>query len=313
MQTDSPDIDNATDEWIALPLEKPHPVVSQKRANLVGLILESQAIPWRAEQSGSGWRILVPENLLRRALEEIASYNEINRNWPPLLPPPSPHMASTLATLSVLILLATFHNLTRLDMPLFGHPPPDWVDLGNAQAARILDAEWWRLVTSLTLHANVSHLISNLTVGGLFILLLCREIGTGLAWSLLLASGALGNLVNAHFNLPTHSSVGASTLVFGAVGLLGAINLIRHRNYLRRRWPMPIASALSLLAILGTEGKNTDVGAHFFGFLFGALLGLAAGYLLEKQGRPSTLTDGLLSFVSAAAVVASWYAALHAA
>jgi hypothetical protein len=74
---------------------------------------------------------------------------------------------------------------------------------------------------------------------------------------------------------------------------------------------MPIAAALSLLTILGTEGENTDLGAHFFGFLFGILLGLSTGYLLDRYGRPSNVSNWLLSLLSAAAVSASWYAALH--
>jgi membrane associated rhomboid family serine protease len=228
-----------------------------------------------------------------------------------LLPPATPQIDNLYATLSVLILLATFHNLTRLDIALLGQPAPDWILHGNAQAARILDHEWWRLLTSLTLHANISHLLSNLTIGGIFIILLCREIGSGLAWSLLLASGMLGNLANAHFNLPTHSSVGASTLVFGGVGILAAISMLRHRNYLNRRWPMPIAAAASLLAILGTEGENTDLGAHFFGFVFGILLGLVTGYLLEKYGRPARVLNALLSLGCALLVIYAWRLAIH--
>ena len=57
---------------------------------------------------------------------------------------------------------------------------------------------------------------------------LCRELGSGLAWSLLLGSGVLGNLANACLQLPDHRSVGASTVVFGAVGILAALNLLRN-------------------------------------------------------------------------------------
>ena len=92
-----------------------------------------------------------------------------NRNWPPDPPPTNPLAENTLATLSVLILLATFHNLTQLDASLSGHHPIDWIALGNAHSARILDGEWWRLVTALTLHADWLHLFSNLTLGGIFI------------------------------------------------------------------------------------------------------------------------------------------------
>ncbi|MCE1226661.1 MAG: hypothetical protein LWW87_09280 [Geobacteraceae bacterium] len=47
-------------------------------------------------------------------------------------------------------------------------------------------------MTALTLHADLQHLLGNLTIGGLFVFLLCRETGTGLSWFLLLAAGGLG-------------------------------------------------------------------------------------------------------------------------
>jgi membrane associated rhomboid family serine protease len=152
--------------------------------------------------------------------------------------------------------------------------------------------------------------VSNLAIGGVFIIFLCRELGSGLAWSLLLCSGMLGNLANAHFNLPTHSSVGASTLVFGCVGILASISLVRYRHNLRKRWFIPLAGSMALLASLGTEGKNTDLGAHFFGFFFGIVIGLVAEYIIERYGPPGRLLNALLALVSAIAVVSAWWAAV---
>jgi rhomboid protease GluP len=91
---------------------------------------------------------------------------------------------------------------------------------------------------------------------------------------------------------------------------VAAINLVRYRHPLRRRLLLPIAAALALLAFLGTEGERTDVGAHLFGFLAGALLGLLTGYLLGKFGRPGRKSDLLLALAAAGMVVGSWYAAL---
>ena len=253
----------------------------------------------------------MPASYRDRACEELRLFEEENRNWPPQAPPAHPLAENTLATISVLILLATFHNLTQLDVTLFPFSQQDWVGLGNAQAARIVDGEWWRLVTALTLHADSLHLVSNLAIGGIFIIFLCRELGSGLAWSLLLGAGALGNLANAYAQPPSHSSVGASTTVFGAVGILAALSLVHYRQQLQQRWPLPVASALALLALLGTEGKNTDLGAHLFGFLFGICLGLITGNLLGRYGRPGRLLNALLAMLSAVVVVAAWWAALE--
>ena len=284
---------------------------SKSRVQLWALVLDARSVPCRYEHDARGWCLLVPAGYLDKACEELRLFEDENRNWPPVAPPAHPLAENTLATFSVLVLLATFHNLTQLDVTLPDCSQPDWIGLGNAQAAKILDGQWWRLVTALTLHVDSLHLVSNLAIGGIFVVFLCRELGSGLAWSLLLGSGALGNLANAYAQSPGHSSVGASTTVFGAVGILAALSLVRYRQQLHRRWPLPVASALALLALLGTEGKNTDLGAHLFGFLFGICLGLITEYLLGRHGRPGRLLNSLLALLSAVVVVAAWWAALE--
>jgi membrane associated rhomboid family serine protease len=306
--------DPDTVEWLSITHDlgdgESSPALPEKRAHLWALVLVARYIPCRIEPCGSGWQLLVPVELFDTAREELRLFEEENRDWPPPLPPARPLAENTLATLSVLIMLAIFHNLTQIDIPLFGQSQPDWIALGKADSAAILKGEWWRLVTALTLHADGLHLLSNISIGGVFILLLCRELGSGLAWSLLLGSGILGNLANAYAQPVDHSSVGASTAVFGAVGILAAISLVRYRQHLQRRWPLPVAAALALLALLGTEGKHTDLGAHLFGFAFGIVLGLVAEYLVGRRGHPGRVLNACLAFSSMAAVLAAWWAAL---
>jgi rhomboid protease GluP len=301
-------------EWLAVPVARVErsaaAFLTERRAHLWSLVLESRYIESRVERGEEGWQVLVPQASYDAACHELTRFLEENRNWPPLLPPVRPMIENTLPTLSVLILLATFHNLTGLDLSIMGRHPVPWIEIGNAHGSQILNGQWWRLVTALTLHADWLHLFSNLAIGGFFVVYLCRDLGSGLAWSLLLASGALGNLANAQVQLPSHSSVGSSTAVFGAVGILGAISMVRYRHHLRRRWPLPVAAALSLLALLGTEGKQTDLGAHLFGFLFGFLLGLVTEFLVGYFGRPGRLLNALLAFSSAAAVLIAWWSAL---
>jgi rhomboid protease GluP len=285
-------------------------ILSERRVRRWALVLDSRSIPCRIESGGMGWRLLVPARHFDAARTELHLFEEENRGWPPPEPPPSPLVENSLATISVLILLATFHNITRLDLSLFGHHPVDWFEIGRAHAGRILNGEWWRLVTALTLHSDWLHLFSNLTIGGLFIVWLCRDLGSGPAWSLLLGSGILGNLANAFIQPPDHSSVGASTVVFGAVGILASLNAVRSRLSGRKHPLLPIAAALALLALLGTEGKNTDLGAHLFGFLFGVILGSVAEHLVEGRGRPGPGLNALLSLIAAVVVGAAWWAAL---
>ncbi len=283
---------------------------SGRRVRLWALVLEARHIPRTLEQGDQGWQLLVPTDRLAEAYTELRLFEDENRYWPPLPPPERPLAENTLATLSVLILLATFHNLTQIKAPLFGHVPPDWIEIGRAQAVQILAGQWWRLITALTLHADWVHLLSNIAIGGVFVVFLCRELGSGLAWVLLLAAGISGNLLNACVQLPSHSAVGSSTAVFGAVGILAALSLVRYRSQLRRRWPMPVVAAMALLALLGTEGERTDLGAHLFGFVCGIMIGLLAEYLIERYGQPGRRISGLLAVFSGVLVVASWWAAV---
>jgi membrane associated rhomboid family serine protease len=284
--------------------------LDKRQAHLLALVLDSRSIPCCITTDSVQWQLFVPERHAASALMELQQFEEQNRNWPPTLPAARVVIENTLPTLSVLLLLATFHNITLIGFSLPGYGLLDLNELGLAHAAGIRDGQWWRAVTALTLHTDLTHLLSNIAIGGVFIILLCRELGSGLAWCLLLCSGTLGNLLNAWVQSPAHRSVGASTAVFGAVGILAAISAMRDRHHVRRRWFIPVAAGLALLALLGTEGKQTDLGAHLFGFGFGTLFGLTAEYLISRFGRPGRPLNVLLALTGVGLVVAAWYAAL---
>ncbi|MFO7982435.1 MAG: rhomboid family intramembrane serine protease [Desulfuromonadales bacterium] len=314
MVASTSDIDNGDWRWVAVPADlQPNSsdfLLPTRKLRNWSLVLQARRIPFRTRFEQTGGHLLVPVGQFERALEELRLYEEENRNWPP--PPPQPkHLAdNSMTTIGVLVLLATFHNITLLEIDLAGHYPVDWVELGNAHAGKILDGELWRLITALTLHAGWQHLLGNVLIGGVFIIRLARDLGSGPAWSLLLAAGALGNLINAAVHDPAHRAVGASTAVFGAVGILAALSVVRYRHNLRRRWPLPIAAALALLALLGSGGENTDLGAHLFGFVFGFALGTGTEVLIGRYGPPGRRANALMVLASIGLVAGVWSAAL---
>ncbi|HEY5673609.1 MAG TPA: rhomboid family intramembrane serine protease [Malonomonas sp.] len=277
-----PQIDIDRQAWRVIPPELEEGLSQQKlskrKLRSWSLVLQARRIPCRSETQDGELQLLVPFEQYHRACHELRSYEAENRDWPPPPPQEQPQQENTATTIWVLIALGLFHILTQQQSLLFGQHPPDWNALGNAHAGKILDGQWWRLVTALTLHSGGVHLASNIIVGGIFINRICRDLGSGLGWSLVLTSGLLGNLANAMVQNPDHRSIGASTAVFGAVGLLATINMLRYRQQLKKRWPVPVAAALGLLALLGAGGENTDIGAHLFGFSFGIGLGLLAGH-----------------------------------
>ncbi|MDK9716510.1 MAG: rhomboid family intramembrane serine protease [Trichlorobacter sp.] len=274
------------------------------------LVLSARGIPYRLAPDQSEMQLLVPEEHLHAAIYELQCYETENRNWPPPSTPTRELDQSVLATLSILILLAAFHNFVRADLIMINGVLPDWFSLGMVQAGSIRAGEWWRLITALTLHADLPHLLGNLAVGGLFVFLLCREWGTGLSWLLTLLAGLLGNLANVFLQPAAHNSVGASTAVFGVVGILAGVRVIRHRQHQQYRWSLPVAGAVALLVILGSEGKNTDLGAHLFGLVSGIPLGVSVELLISRFGPVPRLANLLLGLLSMVCVAGAWWLAL---
>jgi len=202
-------------------------------------------------------------------------------------------------------LMVLFHVITG---PWSWHSK--WFRQGAVALRPILEqGEWWRLFTALTLHADVVHLAGNVLIGGMVVHFLCVEIGSGLGWSLLVLAGAAGNYLNLIWRHGEHLSIGFSTAVFGAVGLLCGLkvkSLVRWRELL-----LPLGAGGGLLAMIGTSGERTDLGAHIFGLavgiVFGALFALFGGKFVGRHKDhakfllPATL--GLLAFC--------WYLALR--
>ena len=106
-------------------------------------------------------------------------------------------------------------------------------------------------------------------------------------------------------------SVGASTAVFGAVGLLSGLAVARRRQQQspeRRSW-LPIGAGLAILAMLGTAGARVDLWAHLFGLLTGVALGIPVGFALPRPA--GSLVQWILGSVALAAVLGCWALALH--
>jgi membrane associated rhomboid family serine protease len=313
MENDSGHDLPVTEEWLNIDpaqiCESPNRL-TEKKARLWSLVLDSRFVPCQLLARSGEWFLLTPPDRFVEACAELRRFEIENRNWPPPTPPQQPVKKNFLATLSILFLLATFHNITRLDSSALTGYRIDWLNSGSGHADKILAGEWWRLVTALTLHSDVVHLLSNLSIGGIIVFFLCRELGSGLAWFLLLAAGICGNALNALIQQSGHISIGASTAVFGAIGILSSLSRGRPRQQRWRRWGLPFAAALALLAILGTEGKQTDLGAHFFGFLSGIFIGVVTDRIMNRHLKPGPAQNALLAILSGLIIAVAWLAAL---
>ncbi len=261
--------------------------------------LASQGIPAALESAAEGWALLVPAEHVERAREVIALYDAENAPAPESgAAPATPEWGATGSALVAALALAPAWAFTSAR--------PAWIARGRADSARLLDGEWWRALTALTLHGDAGHVLANAVFLGLFGTLVCRVVGPGAGLAGILAAGALGNALNALARASTHRSIGASTAVFGAVGMLAALRFARESRA-RMAWHA-LAAALALVAMLGTD-PHTDVGAHWWGFVAGAGIGAALARALVAP--PGLLAQSACLAAAALSLAAAWAAALH--
>lgn len=183
----------------------------------------------------------------------------------------------------------------------------DWDAAGRVEGEKVLEGQWWRCVTALTLHVDVGHLIGNLVFGAVFGLIAGRILGGGVAWLAIVLAGSLGNWINTLIQPPTHISIGASTAVFASLGLIVFDSLrqgVSERDSVMRRWS-PLIAGLVLFAYTGMGGEQTDVGAHATGMLAGVLLGWLGSRVPESWLGNRTM-QASAGAVAILLVVAAW-------
>lgn len=268
------------------------------------LVLTALAIRHRVERVDGHWQLLVGAEDVERANAELSRYREENRALPPAPIGPRVMERGWLGVAGYLLIIWVLPTLEGSQA--WGW---DWRAAGVMHAEAVVNGEWWRTLTALTLHSGVPHLLGNSLFGAIFGLFIGRHMGSGFGWLLVLLAGALGNAVNAFLQPDDFRSIGASTATFGALGI-GATFFWRHGYFQGRSWKRnfaPVFAGIALLAFTGIGDENTDVVAHFMGFAAGTLLGLgAASFDLRRLGKSG-------QYLSAAAtlslIATAWYLA----
>lgn len=148
------------------------------------------------------------------------------------------------------------------------------VDAGALVRNRVLEGEYWRMLSATLLHGSFNHLLGNCLA--LYILGMAGEHALG-AWRLLViyvASGLAGSLASVLTG--PGPSVGAS----GAIcGLMGAVVLILYR-YRRvyhvrdKEIALVLAGWASYTILVGAIDPRIDNWAHFGGLIGGAVMAL---------------------------------------
>lgn len=275
--------------------------------------LTARGIPaaWRRTDEGFALHVLAIDGEVARAELDAIEAEAFEAAHPPAAPR-EPELHSRFAPLGGAALALALFGLFWVTGPVASRSV--WFAAGASDAARVLAGEWWRTITALTLHADSNHVLSNVALGSVVVTMVMRRTGVGLGAALVVVAGTVGNAINAWGYGAHHSSIGFSTAVFGAIGILGGltyVTLVRGGADARRGRPAwtAIAGSLALLAMLGT-GEHTDLLAHLFGAVAGLAIGVAVGVL---RWRPRPLGQALLGLATIAGVAGAWVTALASA
>jgi membrane associated rhomboid family serine protease len=247
------------------------------------LVLDSVSIPYERRTTVDGSSLWVLPADHARAAFELQHYLRENRRPPaaPVVWPNHPHALYGVYGYALILIAVTLAAVGHLG-------GRNWHGAGVLDAGFLERGEVWRVLTALTLHADLPHLLSNLAFGALFGYPAARLFGPGIAWLLVLLGGGLAYGMDAMLHPPNHHLLGASTAVFTALGLVAAYGWRRHlRNWSPwMRKSAPLIGGIALLAFTGTGGENTDLLAHLAGFVVGTGLGaLCARLPMPPPGR----------------------------
>jgi rhomboid protease GluP len=242
------------------------------------------------------------------AQAHLSHYDAENRPLPPPPPTPLPYPHAWIGcVLYVVVLMSVAYavagGVVRLDA----------FDLGELDAARIQGGQWWRAWTALTLHLDGPHLAANLLAGVWFGYLAARQLGSGLAWFLIVTSGAMANLLAGLYGPPEHRAVGASTAVFAALGLMSAYSW-RERLAWPQRWARrwgPLIAGVVLLGWTGSAGEGTDLVGHLAGFVVGVAVGAGVAVPRVHAGL-NRAPQWLTGLAALASIAFAWSCALRA-
>jgi len=269
------------------------------------VVLAADNIPHRLSHRLNGWALIVAARDAEAAREALDSYDRENiaDTADVGADAVAPIRGAAVVGVAVGLLLIGFFAVTGTRASR-----STWFDRGSADAERIVAGEWWRTVTALTLHADAPHLISNAAASAVLVGAVSHELGPGVGLCVLLLAGAGGNALTALAHGTNHDSVGASTAMFGAIGILAATRVMSpgRRPAARKLW-MVVAASLALLALLGTS-PGSDLLAHLFGLLLGGVLGVVTAPTLPRPLHPSV--QWVLTAAALVVVVGAWLRAL---
>ncbi len=298
-------------EGIALAEMARYPRLQDARER--GLVVTTMDLPHWIVRHGKEYALCVEEAQRERvqaALDEFEADEKTRTEERKVEPLVIPKAAVAFTALSMIALY-----FVQVDAA------PVWIERGVADDILIRGGQWWRCFTALTLHGDSEHLISNLSLALFAFAFVYARLGVGFGLLGTILGGALGNAMNSivHFS-DAHRSLGSSTALFAALGLLSGTEIVaRLQHQGRARWPLivPIGAAVAFLGLFGGGGGvkpdgtpipvgRVDLGAHLFGIAAGVIVG-AFFYYLGVRAQTARTGQIAAGFAAVLLLMSAWF------
>ncbi|SMD10251.1 Membrane associated serine protease, rhomboid family [Desulfocicer vacuolatum DSM 3385] len=259
-------------------------------ADATALVLMSQNIKVAWQTKGGKIHLIIDVNDEHRAWMALNRFYDENNiiavgGWNidgsraappgPMSSFPSINWKGKLTAVGAVLLLCAIHGIS-----LYLDNHQHLIRTHGTSALYILQGQYGRIITALLLHADGVHLVGNCAALLVLGSVICSIAGPGRGLFLIFSSGAAGNLLNAFMQRQVHLSIGASTAVMGAVGILTAWQIKnkiqttitpRYRMDISPSALFPLGAGAALVGMF-SGGENTDVSAHAFGFMAGIVI-----------------------------------------
>lgn len=261
-----------------------------------GLVVLAMGRAYWLREDAAGFRLLVPVESAEAVRAQLELYDRESAGWPPVAvsawrrgdgAPTRWLEALFVALLWAWGAIAGFAAQQRW---------PEATEALAMDARRVFaEGEWWRVFTALFLHADAGHLISNLGGGAFLFAVVFSMWGWMRGAALLAVSAAAANLaIGAAYYPAEYRSLGASTALFAALGLLtgralrraisgaaGAAEADGKRTRIWRAAWVPLGAGATMLMLFGAGSGEVrvDVPAHAAGFC----AGLVAGFVFTPM------------------------------
>ena len=146
----------------------------------------------------------------------------------------------------------------------------------------VQNGEYYRLITSMFVHANILHLVSNMYALYVIGPIIEKYYGKGKFLLIYLGSGIIGSLFSVV--LTNYASVGASGAIFGLFGALLYFGY-KYRATLDGFLRSSIIPTLLVNLLLGFMIPGIDVSAHLGGLIGGLLFSYQTGVVNKEKTK----------------------------